>query len=329
MRTSLVAVLVLACGMAHAEGTGVVVVGEPALQQEVGAMVQGWLQEHGHTIEPEALGPEAEKTFANCFVIEDLACARGVVEQQSRAASVVYVRVDLEPGKHRKILLTTYWFVKGHDPVADKRQCARCNDRMLAATLRQALAELAVSSGLSKGRLALDSKPSGLIVLLDGIKVGVTPLERDLAAGPHQIRILRDGRVFAMKAMTMSPGARADLVLTAADGPAPEVKVIKEVKVVTVTRPAGHSRVWPALLIGAGLAAGATGGVFLYYGAKGGPDEPYTYNASTTPGLALSIGGGVLVVSGIIVALVHGSSSSGPTASATAGGATVGWAGRF
>lgn len=327
MRTLLVALLVLVCQPAHAEGTGVVVVGEPALQQVVGAMVQGWLEEHGHTVEPEALGREAQKTFANCFVIEDLACARGVVEQQSTAASVVYVRVDLEPGKHRRVLLTTYWFVKGHDPVADKRQCARCSDRTLAATLRQALAELAVSSGLSKGRLVLDSRPSGLIVTLDGIKIGVTPLERDLAAGPHQIRILRDGRVIAMKAMTMSPGARENLVLTAADAPPQPVKVVK---VVTVTRPApSHSKLWPALLIGSGLAAGATGGVFLYYGAKGGPDDPYTYKASTTPGLALTIGGGALVVTGIIIALVHGSSSSGPTAAATTGGATVGWAGRF
>lgn len=328
MRSFLVAMLVLACHVARAEGTGMVVLGEPALQQEVGAMVQGWLQEHGHSVVTEALGREAQKTFANCFVIEDLACARGVIEQQSHAASLVYVRVELQPGRHRSIVLTGYWFVKGHDPVANKRPCPRCNERALSGAVRIMLAELAAASGLNKGRLILDSKPSGLVVMLDGVQIGVTPLQRDLAAGPHQIRVLKDGRVVAMKAMTMSPGGRAELVLSPSDPP--PVRVVKEVKVVTVPeRAAGPSRLWPALLVGAGLAAGATGGVFLYYGAKGGPDEPYTYKASTAPGIALAIGGGALVATGIIIALIHGSHASGPTAAVGAGGATVGWAGRF
>ena len=337
MRTFVVAVLLLASRLAFAERTAVLVLGEPTLQQPVGAMVQGWLEEHGHAAVPDALSADTRKTFANCFVIEDVACARGVFQQQVHAESLVYVRVDLAPDRHgRMLVLTGYWFVEEHDPVVDKRPCARCNDRMLGQTVRAMMVTLAKSSGLDKGRLVLDSKPSGLVVTLDGIKIGVTPLERDLGAGPHELQLVQDGKIVARKAVSVEAGNRLELVLPARPEPVavkpPPVRVVEKVKVVTVTRTvhAAPSRVWPALLIGAGLAAGATGAVFLYYGQKGGPDEPYVYPDSTTPGLALSIGGGALVITGIIVALARGGShDSGPTATLGAGGGSIGWAGSF
>src|SRR6267142_1282948 len=106
---AVIAVVVLAGATARADGTGVVVLGEPTLQQPLTAMLQGWLKEHGHTIVPSSFDADAASTFANCFVIEDLACARGVFEQRARGDSLIFARVELEPGaRGRKLVLTAY-----------------------------------------------------------------------------------------------------------------------------------------------------------------------------------------------------------------------------
>jgi hypothetical protein len=97
---------------------------------------------------------------------------------------------------------------------------------------------------------------------------------------------------------------------------------------VPVTRPA-PSRLGPALVLGAGVAAMATGAVFLYYGAADGADRKYIYPDSTPVGIAVATVGVGAAIGGAIWLWQTGSAQSGPVASATREGAYVGWAGQF
>ena len=339
MRALAVAIAMLACRVAWADGTGVVVLGEPTLQAPVTSMVQSWLKEHGHQLTDAALDADAQSTFVNCFVIEDLACARGVFEQRGHAASMVYVHVDLQANaKGRKLVLTGYWFVKEHDAVADKRPCAHCSDKALAKSVGAMMTALAKSSGLDKGRVKIDSTPSGLVVKLDGLDIGVTPVEKDLGAGPHDISVVKNGHIAATKSITVEAGSEASIVIPATETPpAPpppppvkvvkEVKVVKQVQVVTVTK---SSRVVPDVLMLSGVAAMATGGVFLYYGSKSGANEPWVYPTATRNGTIIgATGAGVFVLGAILWFASGHPHASTPSAQLVPGGATLGWAGSF
>jgi hypothetical protein len=62
----------------------------------------------------------------------------------------------------------------------------------------------------------------------------------------------------------------------------------------------GIGRLGPAILIGGGIAAVAGGAGFLYFGSKGGSDEPYEYPGATKAGAVLSVVGAVAVVGGAL-----------------------------
>src|SRR5690606_26089296 len=81
-----------------------------------------------------------------------------------------------------------------------------------AATARAFLAEAqGAPARIAMGRLKLSSTPEGLIVMLDGAKIGVTPLERDLAAGPHAI-VLIDGETrVGERTVQITAGATAEV----------------------------------------------------------------------------------------------------------------------
>jgi hypothetical protein len=325
---------------AHAEtSVGVVVVGEPTKQTTVSSHLKGWLKQHGYAVVAAPFDPEATTTFANCFVIEDMPCARGAFEKNSHAATVVFARVDLQA--KGTLALTLYWFVKDHDATADKETCKRCDDKQLRTTIDVALKSLAKTSGLGKGRLILTSQPDGVIVMLDGVDVGVTPIERDLEPGSHQIVLMKGGQQVGTKAVTIERDSTAELtipvVIPKEVAPKPitieRTKVVEHTKVVVVEKPAPPSRVLPGLIMFAGLATAAGGGVSLYYGHKSGPNEPWLYPTATRNGEILLGAGGVLLVAGTIWFIARsGSQETPPTAPAVSvvpGGATFGWAGVF
>jgi hypothetical protein len=131
---------------ARADEVGVVVTGEAVLQPQLRAGVEGWLRDHGRSVAASPLPPEATNKLIDCFVIEDLACARGVVEGQSSAPAVVYARVDVaaQADGSRDFTLLGYWFAKGHAPVAERRTCRGCTEQGMRDTLATLLAALEV-----------------------------------------------------------------------------------------------------------------------------------------------------------------------------------------
>ncbi len=131
MRTShVVLASLLAASTARAEKVGIVVTGEARLQPQLTSQLERWLHDRGHTIVPGALEPDAINTLVDCFVLEDLGCARGVVNARASSRAIVYARVEQTTNKDgtRDVAVTGYWFQKDHDAITERRTCSACND---------------------------------------------------------------------------------------------------------------------------------------------------------------------------------------------------------
>jgi hypothetical protein len=330
VRGALVA-LILMCGVASAApGVGVVVVGEPTLQGKVRTQASAWFKLHGYPVVDKPLTSEAAKTLANCFVIEDTTCARGLYEHQAQADVLVYIRVDLLPGsrKDRDVAITGYWFQKGRDAVADKRGCKPCTTNVLRDSVAELMAQLLDQSGLEKARISVASPP-GLVVMLDGTNVGITPIEQDVPPGDHLISLEREGKEVGSTKITAAIGATTEVTVPINSVPLPTTTSQAPVIVKQEARE-GHrpSRIVPGLLIVGGLGAIAVGGTYIYLGTRTGPDDPYIYRDANRIGIISSAAGGVALLTGLIL-WWHGTATSGPTAMTTPGGTMVGWVGQF
>jgi hypothetical protein len=120
----------LAAATARAEKVGIVVTGEARLQPQLTSQLERWLHDRGHTVVPGALEPDAINTLVDCFVLEDLGCARGVVAARASSRALVYARVEQTTNDDgtRDVSVTGYWFQKDHDAIAERRTCSACND---------------------------------------------------------------------------------------------------------------------------------------------------------------------------------------------------------
>ena len=129
MRSALVVLAALASlNTAHAEQVGVVVTGEATLQPQVAAQLEGWLARSRAHRRPGPLEPSAINTLIDCFVLEDLGCARGLVDARSKTRSVIYAHIEVTPNDDgtRDIAVTSYWFEKQHDAMSERRVCEHC-----------------------------------------------------------------------------------------------------------------------------------------------------------------------------------------------------------
>ena len=140
MRLSILAVLaslVISPMTARAEQVGVVVTGEATLQPQLAAQLERWLHDRGRTIVPGPLEPSAINTLIDCFVLEDLGCARGVVDTRSKSKSVVFARIETVPTDDgtRQVAVTAYMFQKNHDSNAERRVCTNCTNETLEHTV--------------------------------------------------------------------------------------------------------------------------------------------------------------------------------------------------
>lgn len=128
---------VLTAATAHAEKVGIVVTGEATLQPQLASQLERWLHDRGRTFVPGALAPDAVNTLIDCFVLEDLGCARGVVEARSTSRSLIYARVEhtQNPDGTRDVSVTGHWFQKSAEPIVERRVCKQCTDAKLVDTV--------------------------------------------------------------------------------------------------------------------------------------------------------------------------------------------------
>jgi hypothetical protein len=124
MRWVLVAA-VLVCGarVARADTIGVVAYGEPKLQTAVAKRFQKWLRAHGHRVVTTPISTDGIDTLANCLTIDDLVCARTVVDARAKTDNIIYAGIAAAGDN---VTFTVYFFAKGKDGVAERRVCEKC-----------------------------------------------------------------------------------------------------------------------------------------------------------------------------------------------------------
>jgi hypothetical protein len=112
---------------------GVVVTGEATLQPQLLSHLESWLKKRGFTVYSSALEPDAINTLIDCFVVEDLNCAKKVIEARAKSDAIIYARVDVAPADNgkRDISIVGYWVAKGHDTMAERRICHGCTEKQM------------------------------------------------------------------------------------------------------------------------------------------------------------------------------------------------------
>src|SRR4051812_16614476 len=187
MRTVITLALLIALGSpARAGGdVGVIVTGESSMQPQIVAQIESWLSQHGHTLVPSPLPPEAVTALIDCFVIEDQGCARSIIEKRAKSTTMVYAKLDTKNASNgtRDVTLTAYWFDKGHDAITERKTCQHCTDQAMRTTADEIMKKLV--GGGAVGHVKLKSVPPGARITIDGQPIGVTPLDWDLPPGKH------------------------------------------------------------------------------------------------------------------------------------------------
>jgi len=129
MRGLVVAALLALPTVANAEGpdtrVGLVVEGTTGLRGRLADHLDAQLGRAGFSTEDAPLSRDALNTLANCFLLEDLKCARGVVEARAKTRRVLFVRVE-EAGTTVTINLT--WFSAGSAPLSEHATCESCRE---------------------------------------------------------------------------------------------------------------------------------------------------------------------------------------------------------
>ena len=308
---SLLVLLVLAMASAPAraesQGVGVVVVSATsgsALQADVTAHVEDWMRKHDHTIVASALSRDAINTIANCFLIDDLKCARGVVEARSKAGSIVFTRIE---AAGKDLTFTTYWFVKGKEVISERRVCEKCGVDEWRG-LVDGMVERLLASDVETGKLHLESQPSGLLVLVDHVQVGATPFDDELPVGKHTISLSHAGVIVANK----------DIEIHA--------NKLKRLTIETEIDTHARSKVGPGILLGSGIALIGGGGIALYLGEQ--RSDKIIHPEYVPVGIGIMAAGvGATIVGAIL--LSQTGHTSAPVAAISHDGAYFGWVTRF
>jgi hypothetical protein len=290
----------------------VVVTGDATLAAPTTAQIGTWLRGHGRA-PGAALDDDATKTLVNCFVIDDHSCARGVVDKRSSSDEVVYALVERVHARPTTITITMFWLVKSHEPVGEHRACEDCSEDVMRGKIDVLLDDLSSAAMTARGRIKVHSKPEGMTVLLDNERIGVTPIERELPAGPHTIVLTRRGHRVGDRDVTVQANENAEISIPVTDVEPP---------------PSDDPRLAAGLALGIGAVALGTGAA-LYATSETDDGSKPTYRDTKSFGIAVGASGIALLAVGAYLWLHHGSSDSSPTASLDAHGGTVGWARAF
>jgi hypothetical protein len=178
------------------------------------------------------------------------------------------------------------------------------------------------ATATATGQLKLRSAPDGVMVMLDGVKIGVTPIERELAAGTHTIVLVDGGMLVGERKVEIDADKVVELTIP--------VEYQRD-DARNRPPPSGPSRVLPVALFAGGGLALAVSGYMFYLGGQGGkahPEDPFEYPYATGTGVAL-VGIGAAAIGVGAWLWVRGSRESVPIAAVGSGGVYFGWQGRF
>ncbi len=187
---------VLASTSAARADVGVVVTGEATLQPQLLSHLETWLRHHGHSIYASALEPDAINTLIDCYVVEDLNCARKVIEARAKSTAIVYARVESAPASNgtRDISIVGYWMEKGHDMMAERRTCQKCTEKQMHDIADDLMLSLAATPPANSHVHVPEAKPEGKDVVAqptpDSASMAAPPPQTQSEDEPHHSRAL-------------------------------------------------------------------------------------------------------------------------------------------
>ncbi len=173
-------------------------------------------------------------------------------------------------GADQRLTLRVTDSVSGEEVLTVARTCELCGrDELLdaATDVSASTARKLAAQGTSEPRLRLDSVPSGAIVLLDGRRWGTTPLDAELPAGAHTLRIQLRGHRDIARQFTAEPGTQESMRVHLDPTPTPRVSPSG----VDASPPPARRRarvVIGSVLLGGGVAALGAGAALLYLHAR-------------------------------------------------------------
>ncbi len=188
---------------------------------------------------------------------------------------------------------------------ASHSSSGRIGTRMLASAALLAVVAWAGPAAAEdqRGTLSVASQPAGASVTVDGLPVGVTPLEVPIGVGEHVIVVDLPGHHVETRTVAVTIGLRQDVsvVLRAVDAS----NTVSSVGAVDDDGGAGSGKgLWPWLGIGAGGGALAAGIVLVAVDSKPVEDgAQQRREVDTALAGYLAIGAGAALVTAGLVAL--------------------------
>jgi hypothetical protein len=293
--------------IARADGIGVVVTGDSSLQPQTEAQVEEWLRVRGKTLIAAPLRPDALTALLDCFVIEDLVCARKIVDGEASAPQLLFAKVEgADAGNgQRDVTITAYWFRSGRAPQTARRSCKSCDGHTI---VDEAMSSMA-GQDAKTGTLSLTSSPAGARVTVDGADVGVTPLDAPVSAGSHTVELTKAGYAPGHGSVVVAEGqsAKLDISMTQ-DGP--------------------QRSLLPYVVGGAGVALLATG-IVLYATSETDTGEKYQYRDTKPAGAVIAVVGAAAIGAAAYLMVRGKPTDSAPAVAVLPGAGYVGWAGAF
>jgi hypothetical protein len=314
--------------LAHAD-PGVLVVGGGAREHErltISDAIEGAMRSAGWSLPSKPATKKETDGLLNCQdATTPWTCVPTSLSSKGiRNVFVVSVDMRQAPNGAPLVVITGRMIVTEPPEFAfGQRFCEHCADDKLveagAELTRQLIDDLATRAGRTV--VHLTSEPSAADIILDGKKLGATEATYSTSPGKHTAMVQKAGYVSQVKEFTVEQGKTADISFTLVRSDAATNDTAH------VTPP--HSSRWivlPAVAIGVGASFAVLGGALLYRGLRG--SDQYDYPHATAVGLPIEVVGLGAIGAGIYLLWRHDRASA-PTATATPGGAIVGWAGRF
>jgi hypothetical protein len=207
-----------------------------------------------------------------------------------------------------------FWIVKGHEPVAERRACEECSADALKGTVDTIMAVLAPQAG-GGARIKISSKPPGATVVLDREVIGVAPIERDVAPGPHEVVLMKGTHEVGRRSIKVHSDETAEITIP-----------VKEPVDIPVAQ--HHSRVPGAIVLGVGIA-GIAAGTIMYVASQTDDGSRYKYLDTRPAGIAVGIGGVAATAIGLLLLKNASAADSAPVVAIDPHGGYVGWARAF
>jgi hypothetical protein len=308
----IVALLVAAPSLARGDTTAIVVAGDPGKKPTVVDVIAPWLESKGQSVVLDSMPQSEIDKVVDCFLADDTKCAEPLV-RGSGVARFLFVMIEVAS----EDVTLTGWLFTGDGLIRGQQQrtCERCKADGLTRRASELVEALWRAADASQATIKITSEPSGAEVFVDDNPEGVTPVDVDVAAGPHAVRVVLQGHDVY------------DQFIEASGGQLVPLNAELQRSAIVKTR----SRL-PWFVIGGGGAAIVVSAVLFAIDVDDPPPgamRPSSYRDTGVPAAVIGGVGVAAVGVGVYLLLRKPHESSTPIVRASGDGVVVGWGGAF